>query len=305
MKQQEYLILQIGNIVPPIKAKRATLKDKLFRGNQNKRKYTCRSFLKHPTELTFSFTYHAIQGTTTNSLILSLNACSETCLKINGLTLKSLYVGLSRVHERKEYRVLPLNEKDKAALKRLRHDPYLKLFFKNYDENGGFKMNGLKRWRDEQLRLLKIQLGMIELDAINCDEARKFVRNLDLIIPCNKPSIHEYINILIPTHTEGRLLLLANNEKLLLEEREKLLSQVQQKNIQGLGLKQLRYYAKRLGIKNSKRKNKAALRCGLESVKVDIITKQKQLSKTKTRGKKRKLQYIKVSVAKKRKLNES
>ena len=55
-------------------------------------------------DLLFAVTYHKLQGLTLSALVLSLNTHPNPKLRI---TIPSLYVGLSRVHNFDEVRVLP------------------------------------------------------------------------------------------------------------------------------------------------------------------------------------------------------
>ncbi len=166
---------------------------------------------------------------------------------------------------------------------------YWNYFFSNYDENGSWKTNGLKIWRDKQVNKFKIELGLIELQSINVNEARKFIKDLDLIIPSKKKDIQTYIDVLKPAHAEGRLLLLAENNKLLLQERHKICKQMSTKKIESLQLKKLRYFGKRLGIKDCKQ---------LNVIVNQFLTKKKS---TMLVGKKRKLKHLDYCMSKKRK----
>ena len=62
------------------------------------------NYREHPVDLLFAVTYHKLQGLTLKALVLSLNTHPTYKLRI---TIPSLYVGLSRVHNIDEIRVLP------------------------------------------------------------------------------------------------------------------------------------------------------------------------------------------------------
>lgn len=62
------------------------------------------NYREHPIDLLFAVTYHKLQGLTLKALVLSLNTHPNHRLRI---TIPSLYVGLSRVHNIDEIRVLP------------------------------------------------------------------------------------------------------------------------------------------------------------------------------------------------------
>ena len=75
-------------------------------------------------------------------MILSVNSRAGLLKKILALSITSLYVGASRVHNFDQLRVLPFTKKDAEALKKLKRDPLLALFFKNFDDDGNWKPNG-------------------------------------------------------------------------------------------------------------------------------------------------------------------
>ena len=73
-------------------------------------------------------------------IVLSINKHPNHKLR---LTLSSLYVGASRVHDIDKLRVLPFWKEDADYLKSLKVDPLLKLWFQNYTEYGIWKCDGL------------------------------------------------------------------------------------------------------------------------------------------------------------------
>ena len=73
--------------------------------------------------------------------MLSLNTYPNPKLRV---TIPSLYVGLSRVHNLDEVRVLPLRDEDVKHLTSLKSDPLSKLWFHNYPQRGIWKNDGLR-----------------------------------------------------------------------------------------------------------------------------------------------------------------
>ena len=94
----------------------------------------------------FAVTYHKLQGLTLSALVLSLNTHPNPKLRI---TIPSLYVGLNRVHNLKEIRVLPFWEDDVKYLASLRSDSLLNIWFNNYTEG---------TWRDDGLKSFEVAL---------------------------------------------------------------------------------------------------------------------------------------------------
>ena len=82
-------------------------------------------------------------------------------------------------------------------------------FFKNYDENGRWKPNGLEKDRQKSIEEAKQKLALIDLESIGCSEAKEFIKKLDLIIDMqnNTPTIQDYIITLQQSHAEGKELL--------------------------------------------------------------------------------------------------
>ena len=212
--------------------------------------------MQHECELAEAITFHKMQGKTVESIILSLNSRSDISKKILPVSLPSLYVGSSRVHNHDHLRILPLSEKDKNALKKLKWDPYLKTFFENYDESGKWKVDGLKEKRQKRIKLLKLDLGMTKLTALTKKEAYKFARDLDLIVDSTNtnPTAIEYQNALQKTHEEGCELLNANNGLLLKKYQKNMKEKLKKQNVNNFSLKQARFYAKRLEIETKSSK---------------------------------------------------
>ena len=257
--QPDYIVIQIHDKIIAIKPKSTTFEDV----NHNKRTY-----LAHECELSDAVTFHKVQGKTMESVILSLNSTSTVSRKIHRVTLQSIYVGCSRVHDHQHLRVFPLSTADKEYLKALKWDPYLKMFFQNFDKQGKWKPNGLKKHRTDFVESVKLELGMIRLSELTLKELRKYARDLDVIVPnkakANKP---DYIESLKQSHAEGMKLLKHNDGHLLKVQRSKLLTDLQGQNMNKMSLPQLRKYAKRLNIENCLNKGKTELQQELEEIK--------------------------------------
>ena len=99
-----------------------------------------------------------MQGKTVKNTIISLNSTNGISKKIYPITLPSIYVGCSRVFDHDHLRILPLTNEDKQKLKKLKWDPYLPMFFKNYDKNGQWKKDGLKETRKKMIHSIKQKL---------------------------------------------------------------------------------------------------------------------------------------------------
>ncbi len=106
-------------------------------------------------------------------------------------------------------------------------------------------------------------------------------QEVDLYVDKNKPTIQDYIKILTPAHSEGRILLMSNDQALLSQKRKKICTDMSKNNISKMSLKQLRYYAKRLGIENSKQKSKKDLCCSLQKITQDMQSSEKKIVKEK------------------------
>ena len=82
-----------------------------------------------------------LHGLNMDAHVLSINKHPNAKLR---LTLPSLYVGASRVHNLDHLRVLPFSKEDAEYLMSLKRDPLLKLWFENYTEDGIWKGDGLQ-----------------------------------------------------------------------------------------------------------------------------------------------------------------
>ncbi len=194
----------------PLKALTTKFKDKISGED--------RTFEEHPCELSISRTYHKVQGATYDSLILSLNSVSPKARKIHKLTITSLYVGASRVHNFDQLRILPLSEEEIKALTKLTIDPLLRTYFQNYDKEGNWITGKLLKENEERVRQKKLELGMIHFDSLTKKDCIEFATTMDLHIEPPK-NIQQYKNRLRDIHSEARKKLKKNNCRLLKQKR--------------------------------------------------------------------------------------
>ncbi|MCP4051780.1 MAG: hypothetical protein GY739_01740, partial [Mesoflavibacter sp.] len=267
VKQPKYIIVEIitkkdeknpkNNTTKliPIKAISDRFKDKIATKRAKeinpKAKVKYKYFKRHQTFLTISKTYHSIQGGTYDSIILSLNPCNTKAMKIKDLSLTSLYVGLSRVHNFHEHKILPISKKDLQKLTELRHDPLLKAFFKSYDSNGNWISSKAKEYQRIEKTKAKLQLGLFDLKTmITKDFQSKIFNPLDINV--EPKHIDNYKKCYKSAHSEGKKLLEKNNAiRLKLQNPYK--RQLRKENMQTITKTKARYYARRLGIEIRKK----------------------------------------------------
>ena len=226
-------------------------------------------YRSHYVDLLFSVTYHKLQGLTMDALILSINKHPTAKLR---LTLPSLYVGASRVHNLDQLRVLPFWKEDVEYLTSLKIDPLLKLWFENYTKDGIWKSDGLQSFADGQRKKELQRLALVEdLIFFTLDELKLYAKNLDLYVgSSNKP---EMIKILKPFYEQGRKYLTANGNRLLKLHRSDLLLKLSQQGTLGkLKIAVLKSYAKRLGFDMAQRIIRRNLERDLEKLMADGVT---------------------------------
>ena len=201
-----------------------------------------------------------------NAIVLSVNPHKGLSKKILPLEITSLYVGASRVHNHSELRVLPYTKKAKEGLKTLRRDPLLKLFFGNFDSERRWKDDGLKHIQEDYLRKVKIDLGLVtNIQDLTKEEALYFLKNLDEMH--DRKSSHDVlVHKLKAAHQSGQAILAAENSKLLRFERLELVRKLLSEGLNDIGLKRLRYYAKRLAIPDCRRSSRKLLRRSLYDI---------------------------------------
>ena len=257
VQQPDFIIVRIDDRTIAIKGGSARMK-------VNKERSV--TYLQHGCELLFAITYHKTQGATMDALVLSLCPYAGLSKKILPLSITSLYVGASRVHNMKELRVLPLTADAIQNLKKLRRDPLLAQFFNNYDSNGCWKPDGFMEYQEAIFREAKSDLGLVDnLEDLIKDEVRIFYRRLDLIFDA-KADPTTLLEGLKECHNEGRNLLLANSSKVLNSKRRKLKTKMVKEGLGTMQLARLRWFAKRLGIPGSRRASRTVLRKALGDV---------------------------------------
>ena len=179
--QPKYIIIRSKGKLIPIKY----VASEIDKNNKNIRTTHYRT---HPVDLLFAVTYHKLQGLTLNALVLSINKHPTAKLR---LTLPSLYVGASRVHNLDQLRVLPFWKEDVEYLTSLKSDPLLKLWFENYTKDGIWKSDGLQSFASG-LRKKELQrLALVEdLTFFTGGELKLYAKNLDLYVgSSNKPEM--------------------------------------------------------------------------------------------------------------------
>ena len=272
--QPSYIIIRSKGRLIPIKYC-AAQKDK------RKKKVKTTNYRTHLVELLFAVTYHKLQGLNMDALILSINKHPTAKLR---LTLPSLYVGVSRVHDIDKLRVLPFWKEDVEYLTSLKSDPLLKLWFNNYTEDRVWKSDGLQRFaaglRKKELQKLALVDDLIFFTG---DELKLYAKNLDLSVgTSNKP---ELIKILKPFYVEGRKLLSANGNRLLRLLRSGLLVKLRNQGPLGkLKITVLKSYAKRLGFDMSQRKSRINLERSLKKLMDDAVDGINMVSTSDTGG---------------------
>jgi hypothetical protein len=88
-------------------------------------------------DLAFALTFHKIQGKTVDKIILDLNKRPGTRHKMNSLDFFALYVGISRVRDPENMRILPPHNGagDLNYIKRLKCDPRLRRWLRGYNRD--------------------------------------------------------------------------------------------------------------------------------------------------------------------------
>ena len=94
--QPRFVIINVDGRLIPIQYRNAKL--------EKTRRTEIFNYRAHPVDLLFAVTYHKLQGLNLDALVLSINKHTNPKLR---LTLPSLYVGASRVHNLDQLRVLP------------------------------------------------------------------------------------------------------------------------------------------------------------------------------------------------------
>ena len=173
VKQPRFLLVRVKGKLIPIGMCHGKIKGKKKQRHSSKsRRKEVRSmtFRKHPVDLLFAVTYHKLQGVTLNKLVLTINKHPNRLLR---LVLSSLYVGISRVHNLSEVRVLPYNDEDVDYLVNLRLDDLLSAWISNYTNNGRWKYEGFKTFERQMLEKTQLDLGLVDnLRLLTIQECR-------------------------------------------------------------------------------------------------------------------------------------
>jgi len=90
----------------------------------------------HPVTVAFALTYHKLQGQTRNKLILNLNKVPRG---MNGVSLRHVYVGFSRVKTRNGLRIFPMSGSSSKRYNHLtekKHDAKLITYLAGFSADG-------------------------------------------------------------------------------------------------------------------------------------------------------------------------
>ncbi len=202
-------------------------------------------------------------------MILSLNSVLANAVRINKLEITSLYVGASRVHNFNELRILPLTEDEITALTEFTVDPLLRTYLQNYDDEGNWKIGGLRHEHKARKQEKKLELGMIDFDSLTKTDCEKFADKLDLHVEYPK-TLTRLQDRLRPVHTKAREKLKMDDGRLLKQKQIEFTKQLLKQNLTKMDPETMRYYAKRLGHKGKGQRKKI-----LSSYLKDIIKNTK------------------------------
>ena len=164
VNQPRFLLVRVKGKLIPIGTCNGKIKGRKKQKNPRKNKSPRKQgrplvFRKHPVDLLFAVTYHKLQGLTLDKLILTINKHPNPFLR---LVLSSLYVGISRVHNLSEVRVLPYTDEDVDYLVKMKFDDLLPAWIKNYTNEGRWKYDGFKTFERKMLEKTQLDLGMVD-----------------------------------------------------------------------------------------------------------------------------------------------
>ena len=244
--QPIYILITVGDTIVPIGLRNEHID---VRGEKRQINYQ-----DNACDLLFACTYHKLQGLTLDKIILSLGKHPTVKLRVE---MPSLYVGVSRVHNFTELRVLPIKNDDKEYLKTLKRDPLLNEWISNYTKEGIWKAKGFLETEKELLQNKKMNLALVDdVDSLTKDEAFKFLKDLDIIYPPTG-NAKELKNLLLPAWQEGRKLLEADKSLLLNKFRVRELQNLHKLlNKMFIPLRNLRIIARKVGIMNTSKLNR-------------------------------------------------
>ncbi len=200
--------------------------------------------------------------------------------KIKKIDIPTLYVGLSRVHKFSEHRVLPLSAYDKEILMNLQHDPLLTAFFNNYDNDGNWNYEGFKDYTPKRKKEAILDLGMIDsIESLIGDDGKYFAEILGVYVESKK--VADYKKHLKKFHCEGQKLL-QEQPQLVLERKIAWKKKLIKEDLSTMPVHRLRFFAKRLGIKNFKDQNTNDLKNYLQDIikQVKILRNGSHISHT-------------------------
>ena len=244
VRQPRFILVKVDDSVIPIGYSNGRFKCK----RRDKDKVCYINFRMHAIELLFAVTYHKLQGVTLDKLILAINKHPNPRLR---LLLSSLYVGISRVHDLDEVRILPINDEDAQYLMSLKHDELLSAWINNYTKDGFWQFDGFREFEKKMLEQAKLDLGLYnDLSDLTINVCKNYLSKLDLI--STGSSVAELRSELQESHIEGQALLQANGGRLLRAKRYALFKQFKKLgDCKKIHVTRLRSYAKRLGIVNA------------------------------------------------------
>ena len=244
--QPLYILVTVGDTIVPIGLRNEELD---VSGEERKVNYQDTA-----CSLLFAVTYHKLQGLTLDKIILSVGKHPTAKLRVQ---MPSLYVGVSRVHNFTELRILPINKADEDYLKTLTRDPLLNDWISNYSSQGIWQAKGFVKTEEELQKNKKLNLALVDdVNSLTKDEALKFLKDLDIIYP-PEGSGQALKVLLLPAWKEGRKLLESNNSLLMNKFRVRELLNLQKHlNKMYIPLSTLRVIARRVGIDNTGRLNR-------------------------------------------------
>ena len=155
-------------------------------------------------------------------------------------------MGLSRVHDFEEHRILYISTEGLQKLKTLKQNPLLAQWLNNYDANGKWQQRGFQKQQKVILEKYKTKLALVELDDWSNKELVTFIKELNLIMPRKRRA--EYKKTLQVIHAKIRTTLLENNGRLLKKEQETWKQNLRAKQWKNMNNELLKTHAKCIGI---------------------------------------------------------
>ena len=286
--QPEYIIVEVNKTLIPIGLRNEQLKIK---------EKNVINFRENPCDLLFAVTYHKLQGLTLKKIILSIGKHPTPKLRIS---MPSLYVGASRVHDLSELRVLPLTDEDSKYLTTLKRDPLLKDWLNNYDSDQKWKPDGFVQMEKERSEKIKMNLALIDdLASLTKEEGIKFIRDLDLSVEPGLKTAN-FATVLKQSWHEGRSILEAENGKKLAMFRMQVLTNLKKLgNIRSVRLKILRAVARRMGIYGTPKMSRKKIIIAIDNAAKPYLSNSNMFSSITSFSKIKKKQKKEVSISEK------